>query len=159
MDALLPGPALVHEVDVRPAQGAHLEHVVGRDPRLGQPALVKQLAQQARVGAVGLGPLLAAAQGCCVGRLSEMGLHAGSDQLLDDEPPAGAALERDRHVGPVSEALDQPAPQVGARRRADLAGAELARVGVEIVERDLGAVHVKAAYDCHRYLLEFLFAH
>jgi hypothetical protein len=156
MDALLPGPALVHEGHVGPPQGAHLEDVLGRDPRLRQPALAEELAQEPRVGAVRLGPLLATTQGRRVGRLGEVGLHTRPAELLDDEAPARAALERDGHVGPPGEALGEPAPQGRPRRRADLARAHLAAVGIEIVERDLSTVHVKTAYDRHRDPLELL---
>lgn len=39
VDALLPGPPLIHQRAVQPAQGPHLHHVCWRDPRLRQPAL------------------------------------------------------------------------------------------------------------------------
>jgi hypothetical protein len=42
----------------RRTAGAQLEQVLGRDPRLRQPADHQQLAQMARVGAIALGALL-----------------------------------------------------------------------------------------------------
>ena len=39
VDALLPGPPLIHQRAVQPAQGPHLHHVCWRDPRLRQPVL------------------------------------------------------------------------------------------------------------------------
>jgi hypothetical protein len=61
VDALLPGGALVDQPLAQPHGGAQVQDPGGWDPRAGQPALLQQLAQQPRVGAVGLGPPLGAA--------------------------------------------------------------------------------------------------
>lgn len=63
VDALLPGPPLVHQRHVQPALGADLEHVGRRDPRLRKAPLGQQLTLEAGVGPVGRGPLLAAPLG------------------------------------------------------------------------------------------------
>jgi hypothetical protein len=59
LDPLLPFGALLAEPVAQPDQGAQIEEVIGRDPRLRQPPGQPQLAVVARVGAVGLGALLA----------------------------------------------------------------------------------------------------
>lgn len=110
VDALLPGPALVHEIDVEAPEGADLEDVGRRHPGLGEALGAQELSEQTGVGTVRLRPLLAAPLGGGVRRLGEMGVHASGDQLLDDEPPPGAALDGERHVGAVAEALSEPAP-------------------------------------------------
>ena len=104
VDALLPGPALVHEVDVRPAQSTHLEHVVGRDPRLGQLARVQQISEQPGVGAIGLGVLLASPHRLRVRRLGQVRLEARRGDLLDHVSPASAALHRHCHRLPIGSA-------------------------------------------------------
>jgi hypothetical protein len=62
------------------------------------------------VGAVGLGPPLGPAGGGGVGRLGQMRLDSGTLQLLHDEPPAGAGLDRERRR-PFRRIRGQPAAQ------------------------------------------------
>jgi hypothetical protein len=95
--------------------GAHLQHVRRRDPRLGQPPVGEQLAQQSGVGAVGLGPPFRSARGRGVGRLGQMRLDPGALQLLDDEPPAGAALDRERRRVPASASRCSSQPRSSIR--------------------------------------------
>src|SRR5262249_18523530 len=89
-----------------------------------------QLAQVARVGAVGLRPPL--------------------PPPLADEQPAGAGLDRD--LDPLAAEARDPAPD-GRRARIDPAATQLPRLRVERVEGDLLSVHVESGYDRHRGLL------
>jgi hypothetical protein len=82
------------------------------------------------VGAVGLGPFLAAPLGRGVSRLGQVRLHAGGQHLLDDKTPPCATLHSEGHVVAPGEALRQPPLQHNSRSRADLAGAHLAGLGV-----------------------------
>ncbi len=148
VNALLPCPPLVHQRHVQPTQGAHLQDMAGRCPGLGQPLLSQQLAQQACVSTIRFRPLLAPTQGCRVGRLSQMWLDFGPHQLFDDESPARASLDGQRHVGAAREPL-QPIAQRWPCGRANLARGHLTGVGVHVIERDLCSVHVKTAYNRH----------
>jgi hypothetical protein len=67
MDTLLPGAALIHQGALQPAQGADLQHVRRRDPRLRKPALHQERAQQPRIGPIDLGALLRTPQTCGLG--------------------------------------------------------------------------------------------
>ena len=69
-----------------------LQDYLGRDPALGQVSVGEQLAQKTSVAAVGLGVAFATTGGLGVGRFGQMGDIAGCSDLLDDVPPAGAAL-------------------------------------------------------------------
>ena len=107
------------------------------------------------VGAVGLGPPLRPAGGRGVGRLGQMRLHSGTLQLLHDEPPAGAGLDRERRRRSVEVGL-QPVPQQHPIRWCDPAAALVAGALIEVVEGDLPPVDVQSAYDPHRGLLTLL---
>jgi hypothetical protein len=98
MHALLPGPPLVHQRVVQPAQAADLGHVRRRDPRFGEPALQEQGAQQPGIGAVGLGAFLRAPLHGDLGRIPQMHTQSGGRQLLADIAPPGAALQRELRV-------------------------------------------------------------
>jgi hypothetical protein len=140
-------------LDQRPAQAgarAPLADVRRRQPGLGQPPLAQELAQVAGVGPVGLGAPLLAAPGARLGRLGQVRERARRRQLLADEQPAGAGLERDLDLLP-GKALAPGAH--GGTVRVDPAAAELARLGVQSVEGDLGSVHVESGYDRHQGLL------
>ena len=152
-DPLHPGPAFVGQGLVQPDPGPDLEDVVRGDPGLGQPAHRQQLPQEPGVGPVGLGPLLTAALLGRVGRLGQMGPGPHPLELLDDEAPAGAALQGEGHVVAPLEALE-PGPHLLAVGGGDLAPAHLSGAGVQIVERDLPAVNVQSSYDSHGDLLE-----
>src|SRR6478672_4026270 len=69
VNALLPSPPLVLQGAAQPAQSTDLQHMRRWDPRLREPALQKQRAQQPRIGAVALGPLLATPQRRDLGRI------------------------------------------------------------------------------------------
>ncbi len=92
VDALRPGPALVHQVDVKPAQGADFKHVGRRAHDSGQRPVASSSRRVAGVGAVGLGPFFAASLGGGARRLGQVRLHPGGQHLLDDEAPACATL-------------------------------------------------------------------
>jgi hypothetical protein len=68
---------------------------VGGIHELGSRPCSSNLPQQPGVGAVGLGPPLGAAQAAGLGRLGQVRDQPGRLQLLDHEPPAGAALHRE----------------------------------------------------------------
>ena len=59
-----------------------------------------------------------------------MGLDAGVCELFGHEAPAGTAFQRKRHLV-LSRETAQPAPERLASRRPDLAGHDLARLGVQ----------------------------
>jgi hypothetical protein len=149
-DPLQPlGPLL----DQRPAQagaGAPLADVGRRQPGLGQTPLAQELAQVAGIGPVGLGAPLAAPPGARLGRLGQVRDHTGRPQLLADEQPAGAGLERDLDP-PAGKALDPGGN--GSAAGVDSATAQLSCLGVQGVEGDLGSVHVESGYDRHQGLL------
>ena len=152
-DALHPAPALVGQGLVEPHPGPDFEYVVRGDPGLGQLAAVQQIPQEAGIGPVGLGSLLAAALLSGVGRLGQMGLGPHPLELVDDEAPTRAPFEGEGDVAASVEA-PQPRPHLGAIRGGDLAPDRLARVGVHVVERDLPAMNVQSSYDSHGGLLE-----
>ena len=72
-----------------------MAHVLGRDPRLGEPAVGQQLAQPARVLAIGLRATLATPQRTRLHRLGQMRHRTGADQRVTDEQPPRAGLDRD----------------------------------------------------------------
>ncbi len=149
MDALHPGGVLLAQVLEQLQPGAHLQHLLGRDPRLGQPPAGEQLAQMPGVGAVGLGPPLRPARGRGLGRLGQMRLHSATAQLLHHEPPTGAGLDRERRRRSVEVGL-QPAAQQHPIRGCDPASALLAGALIEVVKGDLPPVNVQSAYDPHQ---------
>ena len=71
--------------------------------------------------------------------LRQVRLHAASLQLLDDEPPAGAVLDREGNrplldqCEPVAECCSRPRTPTPSN---------LAGLSVEVVKGDLAAVHV-----------------
>src|SRR3954462_7748557 len=62
--------------------------------------MLQQLAQQLRVGPIGLGPMLAATRRLRVGRLGHVRLEPGRRHLLDHVAPPGTPLHRHRHPPP-----------------------------------------------------------
>jgi len=83
LDALLPLAALIAQRVPQPQPRPQIEQMVGRDPRLRQPADHQQLAQMPGIRPIGLGALLVPAPR---GRLRRLGqMHTGADraQLLD----------------------------------------------------------------------------
>jgi hypothetical protein len=105
------------------------------------------------VGAVGFRAPLRAAGGRGVGRLGQMRLHPSTLQLLHDEPPAGAGLDRERRRRSGGVGLE-PAAQQHPVRRGDPAPPGLAAALIQVVEGDLPPVDVQSAYDPHRGLLK-----
>ncbi|WP_448628807.1 hypothetical protein [Geodermatophilus sp. URMC 64] len=90
-----------------------------------------------------------------VGRLGQMRLDPGALQLLDHEPPAGAALDRERRRrARPGEQMLQPAAQQHPVGRSDSSVPGLAAALVEVVKGDLPPVDVEPAYDPHRDLLK-----
>jgi hypothetical protein len=148
LDSLLPLAPLVDQRVAQPDLGAQLLDMGRRDPRLRHPPCLQQLAQPAGVVAVGLGPLLRAAQDARLRRLGQA--HPGADrlELLDHEAPAGRRLQRRLDLRALPAA--QPAPESEPVGRPDPAPAHLAGRGVERVERDLVSVLVKSHYDPHQ---------
>src|SRR3954454_21317156 len=105
------------------------------------------------VGAVGLGTPLGPASGRGVGWLGQMRLDPGTLQLLHDEPPAGAGLDRERRRRPIDVRL-QPATEQDPVGRGDPSPPYLAVALIAVVEGDLPPVNVQSAYDPHRDLLK-----
>lgn len=126
--------------------------MVRGDPRLGETADGQEVAEVAGVGAVGLGSALRSPQGPGVGRLCEVGLDPGPAEFLDHEQPPGGGLEGEGHVLSAFEP-PEPGADILPGGRADLALVGLAALGVEVVVRDLSAMHVQTAYDRHGDLL------
>jgi hypothetical protein len=124
-----------------------VQEVRRSDPRLRQPILLQQLAQQPGIGPVGLGATLAAPQRGSVGRLGQVRGHPGRLELLDHQPPPGAALHRD--VAATRGQLAQPPSQPLAGGRGDLPPPGLTGLPVDPVEGALPAMHVKRSYDHH----------
>jgi hypothetical protein len=124
-----------------------------RDPALRQPALGQQLPQVPGAGLVSLGVPLAAAGERGISRLGDVRRDAGPGQLPGHVPPAGAPLQRERHVVAAGEPR-QPGPQVRPVGRGDLAALHLPGHRVQIVESQLLPVDVEPAHDGHRDLLK-----
>jgi len=143
------GPQVMVGLQQRPA----FQDAGRRDPALRQPALGQQHPQVPAVGLVGLGVPLAAAGERGVGRPGQMRRDPGRGQLLDDIPPPGAPLDRERGILTAGEP-GQPGPQVHPVRRADLPALHLPAHGVEVVKGDLLPVDIQPAYDGHRDLLK-----
>ena len=74
------------------------QDVAGRDPALRQPSLGQQHPQVPAVGLIDLGVPLAAAGEGGVGRPGQMRRDPGRGQLLDDIPPPGTPLNRERDI-------------------------------------------------------------
>ena len=153
VDPLDPYPSLIDERLVEPHPFAPLQHVRRRDPRLGQIAGLQQLAQHPGVGTVGLGVPLAAPRRLRVGRLRQVCLEAGGDDLLDHVPPPGAALHRHRHrlpAGATGDVATQPTPEPLPVGLPHPAPPHLARLRLHGVERDLLTMQIQATYHAHR---------
>jgi hypothetical protein len=84
--------------------------------------------------------------------------NPGRGQLLDDIPPPGTPLDRERGILAAGEPR-QPGPQMLPVGRADLPALDLPGLGVEVVEGDLLPVDIQPAYDGHRDLLKLRSAH
>ena len=94
LDSLLPLATLVRERMPTADSCAEIEDVLGRDPRLREPANHQQLTQMPRVRTPGLRTLLAALPGAGLRRLSQMHLRADPAEPLDHEPPPGRRFQR-----------------------------------------------------------------
>jgi hypothetical protein len=69
-------------------------------------------------------------------------------ELLDDVAPAGAALQRERHIGPLDEPV-QPLPQLCPVSRGDPPAEHFAGVEIHVVECQLRPVNVDTTHDRH----------
>ena len=147
VDALEPRRALIDQGVAQAYLAAQLEDVGWRDPRLGKASLEEELAQVARVEAVGLRTALGSAAGPGVRRLGQVDLRGDALELLADEAPAGGGLERrpDR----LAREAGQEAPEIGAIGGGDAPGLDLPRLLVKRVEGDLSAVDVEADGEGH----------
>jgi hypothetical protein len=117
-----------------------------RQPRLGQTAFAEQLAQVASVGTIGLRASLLPPAGARLGGLGKMRPRARLGQRATNEQAARTRLDRDLDLL-TRETLD---PGANSRRcRVTAAAAQLPRLGIERVERDLSSMHVKPGYDRH----------
>ena len=152
LETLLPGGALIDQRLAHPHPCPQLEDLGRRDPRLGQLAREQQPELQITVGVVGLGAPLAPASGRRLSRIGQMGAVAGPLDLLDHEPPAGRALERELSL--TAGELRQPGTHLGPRRRRDPTTPHLTRLAVERLVGDLPSMHIQRHYDFHRDLLE-----
>jgi hypothetical protein len=156
VDPLHPGGVLVTQVLEQLQHRPHLERVLRRDPRFGQPALGQQVAQRAGVYPVALRAALAP-PGIGVRSLRRLGQvrhDPRPGQLLHDIPPASAPFDREGglQAREPGEPLTQPLPVRGL----DPSPAHLAGLGIQVVEGDLLSVQIQSAYDAHQGLLTFL---
>jgi hypothetical protein len=69
-------------------------------------------------------------------------------ELLDDVAPAGAALQRERHIGLPDEPL-QPPPEVCSVSRGDPPAHHLAGVEIHVIECQLRPVNINTTHDRH----------
>ena len=97
LQPLLPGGALVDQRLAQPHPCTQLQDLRRRDPRLRQLPSREQPQQQIAVGAIGLRAPLTPPLGRRLRRVGEMGAMARPLDLLDHEPPARPALERELH--------------------------------------------------------------
>ena len=148
LDPLLPLAALIDERVAQPDPGAQIEDVIGRDPRLRQPADHQQLAQMPGVRAIALGALLGAAQRRGLRRLGQM--HAGADRR------SSSTTNRQPVVASSATSSSWPrnrsrtaAPRLAVRRRHARAR-DLAGRGVDPLGGDLRSMLIKSHYDRHQ---------
>ena len=116
----------------------------------GKPAIGEQLAQPARVLAIGLRAPLATPQRARLHRLGQMRHRARRRERVADEQPARARLDRDIDPRPAKRLAHA---RHGRRRGVDPPAHHLARLGVQRVEGDLRSMHIKPGYDRHQGLL------
>ena len=147
LDPLHPTGALVDQRLAQPRPGPPLAHVRRRDPRLRQPPLTQQRPQPARVGAIGLGPSLLAAQRARLRRLGQVRHRTRRRERLAHEQPPGARLHG--HVHLLARKAGDPRAD-GLAISANPATVNLARHGVQRIEGDLRSMHIKPGYDRHQ---------
>ena len=123
-----------------------------RDPRLRQLAREQQPQLQIAVGVVGFRAPLAATLGRRLRRVGQMRPIPGALDLLNNEAPAGRALERELDF--MTGELRQPRTHIDARCRGDPTAPHLTRITVQQLVRDLASMHIQRHYDPHRDLLE-----
>src|ERR1019366_4146110 len=144
--SLLPLPALVDKRVTQPHLRAQIKQMIGRHPRLRQPTDHQQLPQMLRVRAVALGPLLVPAQRTRRRRLPKMHPSVDATQL-NNEPPARRRLKRDLELL-AREPGEKPSHALTVRRR-DTSPADLTRLGIDPLGRDLRSVLIQSHYDRH----------
>jgi hypothetical protein len=145
VDPLHPGGVFPAQGVVELQQRSILQHLCRRDVALRQPLFGQQGADRLRVRPVGLGPPRATTPGRGVGRLGQVRGHPGALQLLDQVPPSGARLGRERDIVAAGEPV-QPCRQPSPISRDDLTALHLAGDCVEMVEGDLLSGHIEPAY-------------
>jgi hypothetical protein len=148
VDSLQPGGALLDQRAAQAHQRAQLEDLLGRDPRLRHAPLLEQLAQMLRVGAVGLGPALGAAQDLGLRRLGQVHLGPDGLQLLHHEAPTRRRLERG--LEPLAVELAHEVAKALAVGRPDAAPPKLARRAIKRIPGDLLSMLVQSHYDRHK---------
>ena len=151
----------------RGAHGCRLRRVCAR---FGDPCLVRTywtahqkgrrrrecqlaLAQQPSVGAVGLGPPLAAPRCLGIGRLRQVRLEPRGLDLFDHVTPPGAALHRQRHrpaVGHDASRRRATTDETGPIRLSDPAPPHLAGLPLGRAERDLPSMQIQPTYHRHQ---------
>ena len=142
LDSLLPLAALLRERVPQADAGAEIEEVLGRDPRLRQPADHQQLPQMSGVRPVALRALLVPAQRRGLRRLREVHPRADAVELLDHEPPARRRFQRHLELLPA-EAAKEPA-HAGAVRRRHPRPRDLAGRRIDPLRGDLRSMLVKS---------------
>jgi hypothetical protein len=99
----------------------------------------------AGVGPIRLRASLRATQRGRIGRLGQMSLGADALELLNDEAPARARL--DRKGGLLILDPPQPCPQMLAIGWSYAAATNLPALGIYVLERDLSAVKIETTND------------
>ena len=153
VDPLHPRRALIDQRLVQPHPFPPLQHDRRRDPRLRQPAVLQQLAQQPTVAAIGLGAPLATTRRLRVGRLRQVRLEPSGDHLLDDVTPTGATLHRHRHRrhrGAFGDVVAQPPSEPLPVGLPHPPGPHLTGLHLQRVERDLPSMQIQPTYHRHR---------
>ena len=142
LDPLLPLAALLREGVAQPDAGAEIEDVIGRDPRLREPAGHQQLPQMPGVRPVALGALLAPPQRRGLRRLGQVHPRPDRVKLLDDEPPARRRFQR--HLELLASEAAQELADTGAVSGGHPRPRNLAGRGVDPVGGDLRSMLVKS---------------
>ncbi len=142
----MPVAALVEKVLIDADQGPCLEHMLGRDPALREVTGREMDTQVCGIGTVRLGVAVLASKRRGVRGLGKMRLDPTSSQLLHDIAPSGAALQREGDVV-LRREPGKPAPQMLPTGRSDPTPLDLARLTIDVLERELATVNVERTYD------------
>jgi len=145
-DPLVPGAPLIEQVLIQPGQRPGLQHVLRRDPALGQIPRQQVHPQMPGIGLIRFRVPFPPAQRRGIRRLGQMRRDPGRGQLPSHIPPAGAPLQGEVDILQAGEA-GQPGPQMLPVSRDHPAPLQLPGHRVQILERQLAAVHVERTYD------------